>query len=185
MRFMSFIALLMAVSTITPVSTPAPACSSYAIDGALEPPANGQWEFTATAYLHDGSESLPNHRVFAVPTMSAGTPMVEPIELVTDADGRASITLPVGAEGVRFMSESPATGDCTGSPDVVTTDVSVPMIDSALPVTGVPDWLVTLALVPLAVGLGVVIGRGRSRNRSRNRNDLPRIDLIQNEASTG
>jgi hypothetical protein len=171
MRFMSFTALLMAVSTIAPVSTPAPACSSYAIEGALEPPANGQWEFTATAYLHDGSESLPNHRVFAVPTMSADAPMVEPIELVTDADGRASIMLPVGAEGVRFMSESPAAGDCTGSPDVVTTDVSVPVIAAALPVTGVPDWLVTVAVVPLTIGLGVVIGRGRRRGRSRTRRE--------------
>ena len=176
MDHMSFIVILSAVSTIVPVvppvaptatSTPVPACATYAIDGALEPPAQGEWEFTATAYLHDGSESLANHRVYAVPVMGSGLPPGSPIELVTDADGRASLTLPVGAEGVRFMSESPDSADCAGPPAVVAVDVSAPMGPDVvgptpdLPVTGVPGWLVTLAAFPAAAGIGIVIGRGR------------------------
>ena len=181
MDHMSFVLILSAVSTIVPVippvSTPvsppasAPACATYAIDGALQPPAQGEWEFTATAYLHDGSESLANHRVYAVPVMATGMPPAEPIELVTDVDGRASLTLPVGAEGVRFMSESPDGADCQGPPAVVAVDVSTPVGSEfgpdvagsgpGLPVTGVPGWLITLAAFPAAAGIGIVIGRGR------------------------
>jgi len=92
---------------------------------------------------------------------------MEPIELVTDVDGRASLTLPVGAEGVRFMSESPDSADCAGPPAVVAVDVSAPVgpktAGSApgLPVTGVPGWLITLAALPAAAGIGIVLGRGR------------------------
>ena len=182
MGHMSFVLILSAVSTIVPVvppvsptttlaspspSAPTPACATYAIDGALESPAQGEWEFTATAYLHDGSEALANHRVYAVPVMTTGLPPMEPIELVTDVDGRASLTLPVGAEGVRFMSESPDSADCAGPPAVVAVDVSAPVgpqtAGSApgLPVTGVPGWLITLAAFPAAAGIGIVLGRGR------------------------
>jgi hypothetical protein len=179
---MPYIASLIAISTIVPVLPPlggpetttsssvAPAaCAAYAIDGALEPPSNGEWEFTATAYLHDGSEALPNHRVYAVPTMTAGSPPVDPIELVTDAEGRASITLPVGAEGVRFMSESPDSQNCQGPREVVAVEVEAPLGRiGELPVTGVPGWLVTAALVPAAAGLGIMVGRGRHRRPTRN-----------------
>ena len=116
----------------TDVSTGPAACATYSIEGSLDvagesPEISGaSLEISATAYLHDGGDPLSGHRVIAVFDMIDGAPPIDPVETVTDADGRVSILLPVGAIGVSFRAESAAVGDC---PDVAPGDVPVVVVD--------------------------------------------------------
>lgn len=114
---------------------PAAACSSYSIDGGIDQPGIessttdptsdsgiAAIEITATAFVHDGGEPLPNHVVWASFTMADGVAPVEPLLAVTDIDGRVSVTLPVGATGVVFRTEAPPSGGCdaTGASPSIT-----------------------------------------------------------------
>lgn len=180
------------VPLTSPVDTtiaPPPTCATYSIEGSLDSvPASQvadelvpQLEISATAYLHDGEDALVGHRVTAVFEMADGIPPIEPVQAVTDADGRVSILLPVGAVGVSFRAESAAIGEC---PDVAPGDVTVVVVDvpvvppgfgegvsasvespatrgSTLPVTGPRDGLVLVAGLLLAVGLGTMASRVR------------------------
>lgn len=139
-------------------------CTSYSIEGDLVP-TSSELEITATAYLHEGDQPLAGHGIVAVFTMRDGEVAPRPVNLVTDEFGRASITLPVGAVGVRFVAESPPTGDCTAEPDVVAADVVRPVEATDLPTTGASEWLVTAGLAAVGSGIGVLIGRGRAPRR--------------------
>lgn len=180
------------VPPTSPVDTtiaPPPSCATYSIEGSLDrtpsPQAADelapQLEISATAYLHDGGDALIGHRVTAVFEMAEGVAPIEPVQAVTDADGRVSIVLPVGAVGVSFRAESAAIGEC---PDVAPGDVPVVVVDvpvvppgfgeevgapaetsvatgSNLPVTGPQDGLILVAGLVLAVGLGTMASRSR------------------------
>jgi hypothetical protein len=174
-------------------TVPPPAsCATYSIEGSLDgapnPQSDGdatpQMEISATAYLHDGGEALVGHRVTAVFDMADGATPVDPVAAVTDADGRVSILLPVGAVGVSFRAESAAIGGC---PDVAPGDVPVVVVDvpvlppdfglgsgsgptptastspSKLPDTGPRENLILVAGLVLAAGLGTVAARARRR----------------------
>jgi hypothetical protein len=175
---------------IDTTSVPPPAsCATYSIEGSLDgtpSPQTGdvsvpQLEISATAYLHDGGEPLVGHRVIAVFETGEGFAPIDPVEMVTDSDGRVSILLPVGAIGVSFRSESAAIGDC---PDVAPGDVPVVVVDlpllppgfgdgtagvddppgtepaaASLPVTGPRDGLILVAGLLLAIGLGTMATR--------------------------
>ena len=182
------------VPPTSPVDTtvaPAPTCATYSIEGSLESTPSPQTadalapqlEISATAYLHDGGDALIGHRVIAVFEMAEGVTPIEPVRAVTDADGRVSIVLPVGAVGVSFRAESAAIGDC---PDVAPGDVPVVVVDvpvvppgfgevpgapaevptasrtdATLPVTGPQDGPILVAGLVLAVGLGTMASRSR------------------------
>lgn len=190
--------LLPLLASIVPVTPPSiesiPAgdsCASYSIEGSLDatsvtssganPDPNpseapgrlmsGDLEISATAYLHDGDQPLAGHRVLAVFDMAQGAEPVDPLEIVTDVDGRASVVLPVGAIGVSFRAESAAVGEC---PDVAPGDVPVVIVDlpvigpglegpassEPLPVTGREADVAAIALAVVALGLGtLVLGR--------------------------
>jgi hypothetical protein len=171
---------------------PPPTCATYSIEGSLDGAPNPQsdadvipqLEISATAYLHDGGDPLAGHRVTAVFEMADGAVLVDPVETVTDADGRVSILLPVGAIGVSFRAESAAIGDCS---DVAPGDVPVVVVDvpvlppdfgqvgmvgdtpaasstpSTLPDTGPRENLVLVAGLVLAAGLGTAAARARHR----------------------
>ena len=103
---------------------PAAACASYSIEGGIDQPVvdasvsepeSAIIEVTATAFVHDGGEPLPNHVVWASFSMAEGLAPVEPLLTVTDIDGRVSVTLPVGATGVVFRTEAPPASGCDGS----------------------------------------------------------------------
>jgi hypothetical protein len=179
-------------SLVDTTTVPPPAsCATYSIEGSLDgapgPQADDvsapQLEISATAYLHDGGEALVGHRVTAVFDMAHGATPVDPVEAVTDADGRVSILLPVGAVGVSFRAESAAIGDC---PDVAPGDVPVVVVNvpvlppdfglgsglgpsstastpSKLPDTGPRENLILVASLVLAAGLGTVAARARRR----------------------
>lgn len=139
---MGFVILVPLLSLVVPVSAIPPviadgvtgpaACATYSIEGSLDVPgespeiSGASLEISATAYLHDGGDPLSGHRVIAVFDMIDGAPPIDPVEAVTDADGRVSILLPVGAIGVSFRAESAAVGDC---PDVAPGDVPVVVVD--------------------------------------------------------
>lgn len=169
---------------------PSPTCATYSIEGSLDSTPSPQiddgrspqLEVSATAYLHDGGDALVGHRVIAVFDMADGVAPIEPVDTVTDADGRVSILLPVGAVGVSFRAESAAIGEC---PEVAPGDVPVVVVDvpflppdfgvgeglgdppaaspsgTELPVTGPRDGLVLVAGLLLAVGLGTLATRVR------------------------
>jgi hypothetical protein len=179
---------LVDTTTVPPLAS----CATYSIEGSLDgapgPQTDDltapQLEISATAYLHDGGDALVGHRVTAVFDMADGATPVDPVEAVTDADGRVSILLPVGAVGVSFRAESAAIGDC---PDVAPGDVPVVVVDvpvlppdfgqvgtagdtprasstpSTLPDTGPRENLVLVAGLVLAAGLGTVAARARRR----------------------
>jgi hypothetical protein len=176
----------------TTTVSPPTSCATYSIEGSLDgapgPQADDesapQLEISATAYLHDAGEALVGHRVTAVFDMADGAAPVDPVEAVTDADGRVSILLPVGAVGVSFRAESAAIGDCS---DVAPGDVPVVVIDipvlppdfglgsgsgpaptasttpAKLPDTGPRENLILVAGLVLAAGLGTVATRTRRR----------------------
>lgn len=190
--FVAALAPFAVVPPTTPVDStiaPPPTCATYSIEGSLDSvpgPQNTdafapQLEISATAYLHDGGVALVGHRVTAVFEMADGSAPIDPVDAVTDADGRVSILLPVGAVGVSFRAESAAIGEC---PDVAPGDVPVVVVDvpvvppgfgegasapveppstpgSTLPVTGPRDGLVLVAGLLLAVGLGTMASRVR------------------------
>ena len=194
----SLVAALVPFTVVPPdapfdtTTVPPPAsCATYSIEGSLDSspspqaddPSAPQLEISATAYLHDGGEPLVGHRVIAVFETAEGVAPIDPIDAVTDADGRVSIVLPVGAIGVSFRSESAAIGDC---PDVAPGDVPVVVVDvpllppgfgdgtavadgplsaepaeASLPVTGPRDGLILVAGLFLAAGLGTMASRVR------------------------
>jgi len=144
--------------------SPVPVCAPYSISGSLAT----DLEVTATAFLHDGSEPLAGHQVYASFTMAGGAPATPPEVLVTDDEGRASIVLPVGSVGVVFSTESPsAVCDVLAEPDVVSAVVERPLSPAVMPVTGRGETAAIGGYLVLAVGIGVLVGRGRGRGVAR------------------
>lgn len=136
-------------------------------------------EISATAYLHEGDQPLAGHRVIAVFQMAEGVAPIPLVDTVTDADGRVSILLPVGAIGVSFLAESAAVGECPdlapGDTPVVVVDVPVEMpavmlVDPTepLPATGRALDLALMALLVVSLGVGTVtLGVRRSAEEHR------------------
>ena len=140
-------------------------------------------EISATAYLHEGDQPLAGHRVIAVFQMAEGMAPIAPVDTVTDADGRVSILLPVGAIGVSFLAESAAAGECPdlapGDTPVVVVDVPVEMpvetpaivgddLTGPLPTTGRALDLALMALLVVSLGVGTVtLGLRRSAEEPR------------------
>ena len=98
---------------------PAPSpCGTYEIDGGIA------FGLAAVTVSGDGG-GMPGHEVFAVFTDSDGEQLGEPVLLVTDPSGSASMTAPPAATGVEFLAEVPAS-DCVGDPEVVSVARAVP-----------------------------------------------------------
>ena len=93
-------------------------CGSYQIDGGIA------FGVAAVAVTSDDA-ALVGHQVFAVFTDSAGGQLGEPVLLVTDALGAASMPAPPTATGVEFIAEAPAT-DCSGEPDTLSVTRVIP-----------------------------------------------------------
>ena len=109
-------------------------------------------------YVHDGDEPLANHVVYASYSMAVDSPPLAPESLLTDADGRVNLTLPVGAIGVTFATESPL-DPCGPEPGVVTAVVDRPNVGDPMPVTGRGEVSFLIGLVAVALGVGVLLGR--------------------------
>lgn len=98
---------------------PAPQeCGSYQIDGGI---AFGVAAVEVTAE----DSGLAGHEVFAVFTDAAGDSLGEPVLLVTDGLGAASMPAPPSATGVEFIAEAPAS-DCSGEPEALSVTRVVP-----------------------------------------------------------
>ncbi|MFZ9852575.1 MAG: hypothetical protein ACO3GG_06760 [Ilumatobacteraceae bacterium] len=167
-----------------PVETE-PSCAAYSIEGSLDSmpissrldPMAADLEISATAYLHEGDQPLVGHRVIAVFQMADGVAPIAPVDTLTDADGRVSILLPVGAIGVSFRAESAAVGDCPdlapGDTPVVLVDVPVDPVsdrglEAPLPATGRALDLTLIALLVVSLGVGTVtLGVRRSTEEPR------------------
>ena len=106
---------------------PAPSpCGTYDID-AYEIDGGIAFGLAAVTVTGDGG-GMPGHEVFAVFTDSDGDQIGEPVLLVTDPSGSASMTAPPAATGVEFLAEVPASG-CVGDPEVVSVARAVPATD--------------------------------------------------------
>jgi hypothetical protein len=89
-------------------------------------------------YVHFGDKPLVGHQVFATFAGANDQIVGEPVMLVTNELGRATVEVPQGAVNVAFMTESPAPENCTAStsladePVIVSATIPVqPSVDGA------------------------------------------------------
>ena len=137
-----------------PVSAEPKPCATYEIEGTIEPglelmpdslpgPVTDAGEQVlvrqAEVYLHLGDVALERHQVFATFTGALNEMIGDPVLLVTDGEGRATVDVPPGAVNVAFMTESPGSGNCADhseigdEPVIVAVDVPVqPTIDGPI-----------------------------------------------------
>jgi hypothetical protein len=110
------------VGSARPVSAEPKPCATYEIEGTIEPgldlmPDSVTGPVTdagdqvlvreAEVYLHLGDVALERHQVFATFTGALNEMIGDPVLLVTNGEGRASVDVPPGAVNVAFMTESP------------------------------------------------------------------------------
>jgi hypothetical protein len=93
----------------------------------------------AEVYLHLGDVALERHQVFATFTGALNEMIGDPVLLVTNGEGRATVDVPPGAVNVAFMTESPGSGNCADRPEprdepvIVAVDVPIqPTIDGPI-----------------------------------------------------
>jgi hypothetical protein len=117
---------------------------TYEIEGEIEDmiasPESSSLERTpeAEVYVHFGDKPLVSHQVFATFAGANDQIVGEPVMLVTNELGRATVEVPQGAVNVAFMTESPAPENCTAStsladePVIVSATIPVqPSVDGA------------------------------------------------------
>ena len=133
-----------------PVRAEPKPCATYEIEGTIEPgldsvpgPATDTGDQVlvrqAKVYLHLGDVALERHQVFATFTGALNEMIGDPVLLVTNGEGRATVDVPPGAVNVAFMTESPGSGNCADRPEIgdepviVAVDVPVrPTIDGPI-----------------------------------------------------
>lgn len=142
------------VGSARPVSAEPKPCATYEIEGTIEPglelmpdsvpgPVTDEGDQVlvrqAEVYLHLGDVALERHQVFATFTGALNEMIGDPVLLVTNGEGRATVDVPPGAVNVAFMTESPGSGNCADSPEIgdepviVAVDVPVqPTIDGPI-----------------------------------------------------
>jgi hypothetical protein len=110
------------------------------IKGTIASPESSPLERTpeAEVYVHFGDKPLVGHQVFATFAGANDQIVGEPVMLVTNELGRATVEVPQGAVNVAFMTESPAPENCTAStsladePVIVSATIPVqPSVDGA------------------------------------------------------
>ena len=127
-----------------PVSAEPRPCVTYEIEGEIKgtiaSPESSPLERTpeAEVYVHFGDKPLVGHQVFATFAGANDQIVGEPVMLVTNELGRATVEVPQGAVNVAFMTESPAPENCTAStsladePVIVSATIPVqPSVDGA------------------------------------------------------
>ena len=127
-----------------PVSAEPRPCVTYEIEGEIKgtiaSPESSPLERTpeAEVYVHFGDKPLVSHQVFATFAGANDQIVGEPVMLVTNELGRATVEVPQGAVNVAFMTESPAPENCTAStsladePVIVSATIPVqPSVDGA------------------------------------------------------
>jgi hypothetical protein len=127
-----------------PVSAEPRPCVTYEIEGEIKgtiaSPESSSLERTpeAEVYVHFGDKPLVGHQVFATFAGANDQIVGEPVMLVTNELGRATVEVPQGAVNVAFMTESPAPENCTAStsladePVIVSATIPVqPSVDGA------------------------------------------------------
>ena len=119
-----------------PVSAEPRPCVTYEIEGTIASPLERTPE--AEVYVHFGDKPLVSHQVFATFAGANDQIVGEPVMLVTNELGRATVEVPQGAVNVAFMTESPAPENCTAStsladePVIVSATIPVqPSVDGA------------------------------------------------------
>jgi hypothetical protein len=104
---------------------------TYEIEGEIEDmiasPESSSLERTpeAEVYVHFGDKPLVGHQVFATFAGANDQIVGEPVMLVTNELGRATVEVPQGAVNVAFMTESPVSDNCTASSSLVDEPVIV------------------------------------------------------------
>ena len=121
-----------------PVSAEPRPCVTYEIEGTIGSPESSPLEQTleAEVYVHFGEKPLYDHQVFATFSGEMDQMLGEPVLLVTNELGRATVEVPEEAVNVAFMTESPGPEHCVASvetasePMVVTATVPIqPSVD--------------------------------------------------------
>jgi len=121
-----------------PVSAEPRPCVTYENEGEIKGTIASPLERTpeAEVYVHFGDKPLVSHQVFATFAGANDQIVGEPVMLVTNELGRATVEMPQGAVNVAFMTESPAPENCAAStrlgdePVIVTATIPVqPAVD--------------------------------------------------------
>lgn len=97
-------------------------CVTYQIEGTIDSTDTTSLDTTspeqkrqAEVYVHFGEKPLVRHQVFVTFAGVMDQILGEPVLLVTDELGRATVEVPLGAVNVAFMTESPAPENCSVS----------------------------------------------------------------------
>ena len=120
---MTTIASIFGLLTVAQISAERPVlaepqpCVTYQIEGTIDAPETLSLDQKreAKVYVHFGDKPLVRHQVFASFTGALGEILGEPLLLVTDELGRATVEVLQGATSVAFMTESPAPENCSAS----------------------------------------------------------------------
>ena len=110
-----------------PVLAESQPCVTYEIEGTIDSPESSPLEQTleAEVYVHFGDKPLASHQVFASFTGALGEILGEPVLLVTDELGRATVEVLQGATSVAFMTEGPGPENCAANAEVAPEPVIV------------------------------------------------------------
>ena len=102
-------------------------CVTYEIEGTIDSPESSPLEQTleAEVYVHFGDKPLASHQVFASFTGAMGEILGDPVLLVTDELGQATVEVLQGATSVAFMTESPGPENCAANAEVAPEPVIV------------------------------------------------------------
>ena len=102
-------------------------CVTYQIEGTIDAPETKSLDQKreAKVYVHFGDKPLASHQVFASFTGALGEILGEPVLLVTDELGRATVEVLQGATSVAFMTESPGPENCATNAEVAPEPVIV------------------------------------------------------------
>ncbi|MEI7506640.1 MAG: hypothetical protein WCK23_07460 [Actinomycetes bacterium] len=95
-------------------------CVTYQIEGTIDTPETLSLDQMreAEVYVHFGDKPLVRHQVFASFTGALGEILGEPVLLMTDELGRATVEVLQGAVTVAFMTESPGSENCAANAEV-------------------------------------------------------------------
>jgi len=102
-------------------------CPTYQIEGTiLTPlPLPPDHNHEAEVFVHLDKQPLVRHQVFANFSGATGQMLSEPILLMTNELGRATVEVPQDAVNVGFMTESPGPRDCSANLEVAPEPVIV------------------------------------------------------------
>jgi len=92
-------------------------CVTYQIDGTMSSmgPSSLEQKREAEVFVHFGERPLARHQVFVTFAGTLDQVLGDPVLLVTDELGRATVEVPEAAVNVAFMTESPAPENCSES----------------------------------------------------------------------